>query len=221
MPYQLHPIREVSLLFAGLSLIALAIYIDGKDTQPIRVGNLRHPHAGSRNPLDAHAFREPDPAAAALADAGLYGGPTLPLLLSLHPRTRQQYPILLLIWLETMLLNFAITSLLKNAVSRPRPYVLNPDFDDRRELSRNDRAAFLSGHTSNSAAGSLLFAELVTANTDNQLISTAAYVLSGLLPGFTAYLRVKAAKHWPTDALAGLLLGGTVGWLVPRLHRAK
>ncbi len=221
MPYQLKPVREISFLAVGLGVLALAVYIDRKDTEPIRVGNLRNPHAGSRNPLDTLAFREPDPAAAALADAGLYGGPALPLLLSLHPRTRRQYPTLLLIWLETMLLNFAITSLLKNAVSRPRPYVLNPDFDDRRELSRNDRAAFLSGHTSNTAAGSVLFAQLVTTYTDNKLVSTAAYLCSGLLPGFTAYLRVKAAKHWPTDALAGLILGGTVGWLVPRLHRTK
>ena len=220
MPYQLKPVREISFLAVGLGLLALAVYIDGQDTQPIRVGNLRNPHAGSRNPLDALAFREPDPVAAALADVGLYGGPTLPLLLSLHPRTRRQYPIILLIWLETMLLNFAITSLLKNTVSRPRPYVLNPDFDDRHELSRNDRAAFLSGHTSNTAAGSLLFAQLVTNYSENKLAAVTAYSLSGLLSGFTAYQRVKAAKHWPTDTLAGLILGGTVGWLVPHLHRA-
>ncbi|SEP95806.1 phosphatase PAP2 family protein [Neolewinella agarilytica] len=219
MPYQLRPVREVSLLLAGLSLIAIAVYVDGKDTRPIRVGNLRNPHAGSRNPLDALAFRTPDPAAAALADIGLYGGPTLPLLLSLHPRTRRQYPTILLIWLETILLNFAITSLLKNTVSRPRPYVLNPDFDARHELSRNDRAAFLSGHTSHAAAGSLLFAELVTSYAEKELVSITTYSLSGFLSGLTAYLRVKAAKHWPTDALAGLILGAVVGWLVPRLHR--
>jgi len=221
MAYQLNPVREISLLAAGLGLIALAVYVDRNDTQPIRVDNLINPHAGSRNPLDRFAFRKPDPAAAALADAGLYGGPTMPLLLSLHPRTRHQYPTLLLIWLETMLLNFAITSLIKNTVSRPRPYVLNPDFDPERALNRNERAAFLSGHASNAAAGSLMFARFVSAYSKHPSVTNFAYLIAGLLPGFTAYLRVKAAKHWPTDALAGVLLGSTVGCLVPMLHRTK
>jgi membrane-associated phospholipid phosphatase len=35
------------------------------------------------------------------------------------------------------------------------------------------------------------------------------------------WLRVRGGRHFPTDVLAGLLVGGTVGWLVPHLHQVR
>jgi membrane-associated phospholipid phosphatase len=37
----------------------------------------------------------------------------------------------------------------------------------------------------------------------------------------TSTLRVVARKHFPTDVLAGAVLGGTVGWVVPRIYPAR
>jgi len=218
MPLHLSPLREVGLLAAGVACLGLAVWFDRRKRGPVSVSTLRNPSAASRNPLDAFAWNEVNDRTAGLADAGLYGAPTLSLLLALHPRPRPEYPKLLLIWLETMLLNFAVTSAIKNRVSRPRPYVLHDAFPYERSLSRNDRAAFLSGHASMAAAGSMLFARLLHHYFPEDDVRYLGWFLAGAFPAFTAYLRVKSAKHWPTDAVAGVLLGGMIGYLVPGPH---
>ena len=216
MPLRLKLPREATILTATLGLLALARYLDYRDDTPITPDTLRNPRAAAGNPLDALAYRQPDPAAATLADAGLYGGPTLPLLLAFHPRPRQDYPKILLLWRETIGLTFALTSVIKNAASRPRPYVLNPDFDRHAVLTRNDRAAFLSGHAALATAGATLFARLVERYDRNYRLP--AWGIAGIVAGGTGFLRVRAAKHWPTDAVAGVLLGFGVAEGLWQLH---
>ena len=162
MPLRKHPARDALVFGLTLGLLALARYYDRRDREPVTSATLRNPNAAARNPLDGLAYLTPYPAAGQLADAGLYGAPTLPLLLSLHPRPRQEYPRILLLWAQTIGLTFALTSVIKNRASRPRPYVLHPDFPRHAPLYRNDRAAFLSGHAAMATAGATLFARLIT-----------------------------------------------------------
>ena len=210
--------REWSIILTGLGLIAAAIYADHRDDTPVYT-----PYAGDYtgqeiNPFDRLGYTVRNRRAGNLADAGLYGGPTLPLLLSLHPRTRPHYPTILVLWLETMLLTFASSSLLKNTVSRPRPYVYNQDWQVERALTRRDRAAFLSGHAANATAGAVLFAELLRVY-DGWRGAWVARLLAAGVALATGFLRVKAGKHWPTDAAAGALLGGGVAGAVMVAHR--
>lgn len=218
MVLRLHFFRETALLGTGLALIGLAVYFDRNVRLPVTVATLRNPAAFSRNPLDILGYDVTDVRAANMADIGLYGGPTLPLLLSLHPRPRPDYPVILVMWLETMLLTFALASVIKNRTSRPRPYVLNDTFPFDQQLNRNDRAAFLSGHAALATAGSVLFARLVNHYSTNLAGYFIVWFLAGAFPGFTGFLRVKAAKHWPTDVVAGILVGGGVSTLIFRLH---
>ena len=90
MPLTLNLPRELGILGLATSLLGLAVWLDRKGATSVSVSTLRNPLAGSRNPLDAFAWDEQDTSAANLADAGLYGGPTLPLLLALHPRARRK-----------------------------------------------------------------------------------------------------------------------------------
>lgn len=219
MRLKINLLREALILTTGLTLIGLALWLDRRDKLPVTAGTLRSPLAGSDNPLDRRTYRVPDQQAAQLADSGLYGGPTLPLLFALHPRTRPGYHLLLLVWFETLLINFGITSSIKNSFNRPRPYVLHPDFQPDRPLTRNDRAAFLSGHASIASAGSTLFIMVLLNCFKPSLSRTALLTAAAALPLTTAYLRVKSAKHWPTDAVAGLLLGGIVAKEMLGLHR--
>jgi membrane-associated phospholipid phosphatase len=40
-------------------------------------------------------------------------------------------------------------------------------------------------------------------------------------PLFTGWLRMKALAHFPSDVLAGYIIGGVFGIAVPELHRIK
>ena len=36
---------------------------------------------------------------------------------------------------------------------------------------------------------------------------------------FVSYLRYASGWHYPTDIIAGALVGSTIGWLIPYLHK--
>ena len=42
-----------------------------------------------------------------------------------------------------------------------------------------------------------------------------------LIPATTAYLRVLAGRHFPTDVMAGFATGAFVGFIIPHLHKKK
>lgn len=210
---ELKPLREIAILFTGIGLLAVAVYLDRRDDTPVFAAGYLNKRITR---IDRLAFTIQDNYSAQLADVGLYGGPSLPFLFSLHPRTRPYYPAVLLMWLETMLLTFGLTSVLKNTANRPRPYIFDEAWNPLLALSRNDRAAFLSGHASNATAGVVLFAGLL--GTFNSRLAPYARELAVMIAVLTAVLRVKAGKHWPTDVIAGTLLGGGVAGAIVALH---
>lgn len=217
MPFRPHPPREIALVLAGLGLVGLAVRADRRDVTPIYAPGVGTYRGRAINALDRLGSTVRRSRPAELADFGLYGGPTLPLLLSFDRFARVQYPLILTMWFETMLLTFSLSSLIKNTANRPRPYVYHADWQPERLLTRNDRAAFLSGHAANATAGAVLFAALLEAY--DRPLARYGRPLALAVAGLTAYLRVRAGKHWPTDALAGVLLGGGVAGAVVRWHR--
>ena len=219
MPFILHPPREIRILCFGIALLAAAVWVDRRDPEPVFAPSARDYRGRAINPVDRLGSQVRRPRAGELADFGLYGGPTLPLLLSFDRLVRPHYPRVLVLWLETMLITFAVGSLVKNTANRPRPYVYHADWQPERALSRKDRAAFLSGHAANAAAGSVLFASLLEAY-DRPLAPYGRWLALGVA-GLTAYLRVRAGKHWPTDVLAGMALGGGVAGAIVMGHRRQ
>ncbi|WP_116107427.1 phosphatase PAP2 family protein [Lewinella sp. IMCC34191] len=216
MPFDLRPRREISLLLAGVGLLAAAIWADRQDVEPVYSPYSGEYRGDEINPIDRLGYTHKNQRAADRADFGLYGGPTLPLLLSFDARTRKHYPLILMMWLQTMLLTFSLSSLIKNTANRPRPYIYNENWIPDQILTRRDRAAFLSGHAANAAAGSVLFAALLEGY--DRPLALYGRLLAVSVSGLTAYLRVRAAKHWPTDAVAGVLLGTGVAAAIVRWH---
>lgn len=49
----------------------------------------------------------------------------------------------------------------------------------------------------------------------------AAYILCQRINYQRGYLRVRAGKHFPTDAITGFIAGGLVVVLAPHFHRPK
>ena len=97
---------------------------------------------------------------------------------------------------------------LKEWIMRPRPFVTHPELTAL--LDPGDQWSFPSGHTLSSfaAATALCFF--------HRKFGALAYVLAALI----AFSRLYASVHYPTDVLAGLLIGilcGLVGaWLTDR-----
>lgn len=102
-----------------------------------------------------------------------------------------------------LLVNLALgEGLLKHLFNRTRPFVEQPIADMLIALPTT--SSFPSGHTSSSfAAATALFR-------NNKQAGIAAYILAVLISFSRLYLYL----HYPTDVLAGMILGFCVGWFV-------
>ncbi len=109
-----------------------------------------------------------------------------------------------------------VNQVVKLLVGRQRPYA---HFGNDLGYSRSeDNLSFYSGHTS------LVFSVVAATVT---LASMRGYAGAGIVAGvgFTmglgiGYLRIAADQHYLTDVLVGAVIGGLVGWAVPRIFHS-
>ncbi len=132
----------------------------------------------------------------ALGNTGFIWLAVTAVFFCLRSKRRMGAALLLALMLSFLLGNIA----LKNLVARPRPFV---DFPDVALLiPPPGEFSFPSGHTLSSfAAAGVIFAA-------DRRLGIGAFCLAGLIGFSRMYLFV----HYPSDVLAGALLGLVVAW---------
>jgi len=130
-----------------------------------------------------------------------------------------------IMFLETAFLVGGTTYLVKNLAGRKRPFVYNTtlsaDWRFGEALSDGSDVfhSFVSGHATSAFAlatfTSTVFRDLHGPSTWSKILWGSTLTFATL----TAYARVKAGKHYPSDVIAGAFVGGAIGYLVPVLHR--
>lgn len=125
---------------------------------------------------------------------------------------------------EVALLTLGVTTVTKSLVGRIRPYAYNRHlshgerFRVTTEEGRDVFSSFFSGHASMAFAAATFSSTLVS---DIRVRSGWTHLTWGStlgLAGLTAYARVRAGMHFPTDVMVGGLVGAGMGTLVARLH---
>lgn len=128
-------------------------------------------------------------------------------------------------YLETALLTKGLTDLTKVLAGRKRPYLYNNSipFSERVEWlgSSDAEDSFFSGHTAISFASAVFLSRTYTEINGVDRASWFIWGGSLALASYTGYLRYKSGNHFPSDILAGALLGSAVGYLIPQIHRYK
>jgi membrane-associated phospholipid phosphatase len=84
-----------------------------------------------------------------------------------------------------------------------------------------NRNSFYSGHVA-SAAASTYFMAKVYCDYHPEIHGwdqIGIYALATVPPLGLAYLRLVALKHFPSDILAGFVIGGVWGIVIPEIHR--
>jgi membrane-associated phospholipid phosphatase len=153
------------------------------------------------------------------SDIALYINSALPFTLFLGPQKGRIYSDIAILYGETVALNGAITLMIKAGSKRIRPFTYNPDVPLDEKLKRSTRKSFISGHSSQSAA--LVF---LTAKIYNDVFPESPYkkwvwTSAAILPMVTAVSRVRAGQHFPTDVIAGYVIGACIGIIIPEMHR--
>ncbi len=105
-------------------------------------------------------------------------------------------------------INLGLSHALKSSIDRTRPYIEYPDI-----LKKSDggSGSFPSGHTSSAFAT----ATSLSLNVPKWYVIVPAYTWAASV----GYSRMYLGVHYPSDVLAGALLGSASAWLTYKLNR--
>lgn len=220
-PYQLNFKREALLLGLGGIGSLHAANLQQKNIIPLTVEQINAVNAEEVNGFDRSATRNWSTQAAKESDYFLYGSAALPFTLMADKPIRSDALIIGTMFVETILVNLALTDYTKYLTQRYRPLVYNAEVPLSAKQARSAQLAFFSGHTSGSAALCFFAAKVLTDYHPNSRHKTLIWATAATIPAITGYLRYKAGKHYPTDVIVGYLVGGAVGYFIPELHRKK
>jgi membrane-associated phospholipid phosphatase len=124
----------------------------------------------------------------------------------------------LAVYAQAVSVNAALTSWSKVLFHRPRPVRYTPNAASYGGV--NEGLSFPSGHTSMAFASAAAYTSMlqrrhaVGSHRGEVALMFGAAVATGVL-------RVAARKHFPTDVVAGAVLGTAVGWVIPQLHSIR
>ncbi|MCU0398599.1 MAG: phosphatase PAP2 family protein [Cyclobacteriaceae bacterium] len=131
-----------------------------------------------------------------------------------------------LMYAEVLMLNTGITGITKSLTKRIRPYLYNSSFtveerfDFQGEEAPEAKTSFFSGHSSTAFASAVFLSKTFTDIYGKTTLSKVIWVGSLSLATATAIARFEAGVHFPTDVLAGAVVGSVIGYLIPVLHKS-
>ncbi len=149
----------------------------------------------------------------------------LPLTLAFDKGIRHDGLKLLLMYYESQAVTFSIfnySPLGPNFQSKFRPMAYYTDIPTSDRNVGNNRNSFFAGHVSSATSAAFFMAKVYSDYHPN--IGAKKYLLyaAATLPGFAmSYLRVRALKHFPSDALVGMCVGAVCGVAIPSLHHVR
>ncbi len=158
-----------------------------------------------------------------VSDFLMYGTAAMPLLLFLDGKVKKDYLDVAMMYFETVALTsnmYTYSPLGPTFVDRYRPLAFYEEVPLDERQSGNMRNSFYSGHVATTAMGGFFLAKVL--HDYHPEWGSRRWLLFGAasLPTATvAWLRVRALKHFPTDVIAGSMIGAGMGILIPELHR--
>lgn len=218
--YDLSWKADVPLAAGGLGLTvgsgALATQVD-----PLTPAELAILNPADINGFDRFATDNWSPQIAHASDATLIIAGVSPLVTLLSPKSRSEFGPIAVMYAEGLFLTFGATNLTKALSLRARPFTYNTLAPLQEQTKVDARFSFFSGHTSLTTFGAFFTAKVL--HDTHPGAKWRPYVWGGAaaLSVGTAYMRVAAGKHYPTDVLVGLGIGAGIAYLVPELHRRK
>ena len=159
----------------------------------------------------------------ARSDLILYSSAVLPFFLFLDADIRQDWVNISLMYAETQAINsnlYGWGPLGPTFIDRYRPAVYYEELPIEERNFGNLRNSFYSGHVGSTATATF-FAAKVYADYHPNLggKKILVYGLAAIPPTILGIYRIRALKHFPSDVVVGMLVGGALGIFVPELHR--
>src|SRR5688572_9204251 len=227
--YNIHPVRTLIIGVAATAANMIAINNILHNKKDLTVTEIQALRKDIVNPFDRWAL-EQDPTKRdhyyRLSDKALtviLAGSAATFVL--NKKTRKDWLRLGLMYYQTQFLTFAFYDFSFFGPffqNRIRPIVYYDHFSYQQRKGGNQRNSFYSGHVANATAATF-FAVKVYSDYNPQIGKKKylLYAIASVPALFNGWLRIKALAHFPSDVLAGYMIGGLFGIVVPELHRIK
>jgi hypothetical protein len=217
-PYKISWNKDPYIIGTGTAVGITALALD-RSLQPLTQQEVNQLSRESVDRFDRSATYRYSVSASRASDV-LYGiALAAPVTLFSQSEVRKDWQTVALMYLETFGWVGATTELAKTSVRRLRPLVYNPDVPFDSKSSSESRKSFFSGHSSVAFASAVFISTVYgDYNPDSKW---RPYVWTGslLTAGIVGLLRYEAGAHYPTDVLAGAIVGSAIGYAIPWLHR--
>lgn len=218
--FKLNKTKDITLMATGFASIASAHFIKNQ-IQPLSKSQALNLNSSQVSSFDRAAISNHSTIALHLSDIGQFASLALPLsILAFQPPKNELLTHLVMLQ-EVALITTGLTYITKGLVLRTRPYAYRMDASLELKQSPDSRTSFFSGHTAITAAMTFYTASVISVYSKDKTLKTVSWITAALLPATAGYLRVKAGQHFYTDVIAAYIVGGGIGWLVPRLHKNK
>ncbi len=218
-PYRIGVLRDGWIAGAGALAIAGAAIVEGS-TPNMTAEEIEALSRDDINSFDrpaASSYSEDARVASNVLIAALVAAP---LALAADPAVRRDWPELSTLYLETIAFAAAIPSYAKASFERIRPQVYNPEAPMEIRLEDEPRRSFFSRHASIAFASAVFLSTVHGAYHPDSRARPYVWTGSLLAAAAIGAARCEAGKHFPTDVIAGAVVGSAVGWIIPRLHRS-
>ncbi len=218
-PYRLSGRLDGWISAAAVLAVAGAAAVEGR-SRDMTLGEIEALSRSDINGFDRGAAYSYSENARAASNVLLAAVVAAPLALAVDDRARGGWGMVSAMYLETIAFAAAIPSYAKASFDRIRPQVYNPDAPMDVRLSDEPRCSFFSRHASVAFASAVFLSTVHDAYRPHSGARPYVWAASLLAAASVGAARCGAGKHFPTDVVAGAVVGGAAGWLVPRAHRA-
>lgn len=227
-PYRLDLKKDIAVSIGAAALIGTGFIIKGFKPEIDSI-DLISPDISKIPSFDQYAIHQYDDSYVLASDILEYTAVALPFLAFIDKRVSGHAVQIIAMYLETLAINAALTSMTKGLIHRRRPFTYNTDTlpDGSPEVPFDKKngsgtlQSFFSSHTSNAATATFFGARVFTDLRPQSVLVPFVWGLAAAVPAFTGFSRVQAGRHYLSDVVAGYLVGASVGFFNPTLHKIK
>jgi len=206
-------------IFGGAALTAGAGVVLENRVTPLTAAEISVLSRNSVNAIDRGATYNFSKSVSNVSDVCVIAAAMTPGLFIFDNETRKNLTTIGTMYVETMMLAAFLPSIAKGSVQRIRPYAYNPDAPLSDKLDGETKKSFFSGHTTVAFASAVFFSTVYGDYFPDSEYKKYIWAGSLGLAALTGVLRYSAGAHYPSDILVSAVVGSTIGYLIPYLHR--
>ncbi|MBA3647080.1 MAG: phosphatase PAP2 family protein [Chitinophagales bacterium] len=219
--YRMHLASDGGVIAGSFALIIVGQVLNGNKAKLI-VSDLNNQSVIDHIPsFDKSAIHQHDKSFLVASDVLLYTSMSLPLISFIDKRVSGHAPTILAMYFETLSIGAGLYSITSGAINRRRPLTFNDSVPNSVRLGNRQQNSFFSGHTTIAATACFFGARIFTDFRPYSKLTPYVWTAAAVVPAFVAFSRYKAGEHFPSDVVAGYVVGATVGYLVPALHKVS